>query len=567
VLKRINTQIKITVLLIVVLIVTTIANSLWSTDRQVKQAEAEMLEKVQILNQEMQAVWDFIDINQMKIDTDADGNYNFKNIYCAIAGKVVAKLFSRDNDYEIRYISLMPRQKSSTPDAFEMEAFDPFVSENSNSEYYGITTYNGKDVFRYVSPIYAKESCLTCHGDPKGEIDITGNPKEGYKVGDLAGAVSIIMPIDIYMQGIQNNIVQQSIFFFAVVAIMIAIIYFAVTVLIMHPLRKMREAVEQIEGGNLDIEFMPSGTAGDLGELESKFASMSSQLKGLYESLEQQVSERTSQLANANQILEQSRIELENINEKLITESRYKSDFFAIMSHELKTPLTSIIAFIEIWEHNDTIGKTHDPKVLREIKDNSQILLQMVSNILETARIEAGKVELNYEIINMIDLLSTIESTIKPIAEKRSVAFSTSVQLDTPFIFADWEKLRRIIENLASNAVKFTQRGGEVSIDVAVVPTDENREPDEICIAVSDTGSGIKEEELQIIFDAFTQKDKSAYRRYKGSGLGLSVVKQLVDAHDGSIEVKSEVKKGSTFTVHMPISKSKEERSDEDHAC
>jgi hypothetical protein len=125
-LADIRTRLKITILLLALLVTAVSLNIAWSSHTQLRQAESEMLEKTQILNQEMRAVWDFIDINQRRIDTDADGNFNFKNIYCAIAGKSVAALFMRDNDYVIRYISLSPRKVNSEPDAFERQALERF---------------------------------------------------------------------------------------------------------------------------------------------------------------------------------------------------------------------------------------------------------------------------------------------------------------------------------------------------------------------------------------------------------------------------------------------------------
>jgi signal transduction histidine kinase len=475
--KNTRIQFRITVLLIGLLLVSVTLNVIWNYNSQTRQAEKEMLEKTQILDQEMRAVWDFIDINQHRIDTDSNGEYNFKNIYCAVAGKSVAKLFMQENDYEIRYVSMQPRYSNAYPDEFELAAIENFNKDRELHEFYSITQYNERDVFRYVSPIYIKESCLNCHGDPVGELDVTGHAKEGLKIGDLAGTASIIMPIDLYMEGIGNNIWQQSLYFFFVMVAIIVVAIFAISYLVRR---------------------------------------------------------------------------LERTNELLQVESQNKSDFLAIMSHEFRTPLTSILAFVDLWEKTDSDLADKDRDAISEVKENSHVLLHMVNNLLEAARIEAGRIDMNYEVIDMVDLVSTVETATRPLAERREISLTTQVLPDVPLFRGDWEKLRRIIENLVSNAVKFTQRGGRVSINVES-DRSEQGEQGWILIEVSDTGIGIRDEDLPTLFEKFVQLDKSSYRRYSGSGLGLSVVKDLVEEHGGSITVKSAPKEGSAFTVRIPV--------------
>ncbi|MDR0514288.1 MAG: DUF3365 domain-containing protein [Coriobacteriaceae bacterium] len=550
--KNIKIQFKITVLLIGLLVASVILNVTWSSDSQMRQAEREMLEKTQILDQEMRAVWEFIDINQHRIDTDSNGEYNFKNIYCAIAGKGVAKLFMQQNDYEIRYVSFTPRYSNAYPDAFEAAAIDEFSAHSESFEYYDITTYQERNVFRYVSPIYIKESCLTCHGEPAGDIDVTGHVKEGLKVGDLAGASSIIMPIDLYLESINANIQQQSLSFFMVSAATIVIVFVAVSLVVLRPLRRMEKAVEQMESGNLDIDFDDTGSSGEIRELERKFQAMARQLKGLYNNLENQVEDRTHQLAEANRVLEEQRINLENANDLLQKESRYKSDFLATMSHEFRTPLTAILAFAEFWEKSDAIADGRAADAIKEVKENGAILLNMVNNILEVAYIDAGQLKMNYELVDMIDLVSTVEGTVHPLAQRREINFSTTVRPDVPLFYADWEKLRRIVENLVSNAIKFTKRKGAVSIEVCYEKEGDQPNQGFILLSVSDTGIGIKEEDIPLVFEKFVQLDKSAFRRYNGSGLGLAVVKELTEAHGGTIQVISKPKQGSTFIVRIP---------------
>ncbi len=550
-----NIQVKITVVLVALLVLTLFLNILWTRYSQTRQAEMEMLEKTQILNQQMHAVWRYVDINQARIDTDANGEYNFKNIYCALVGKSVAKLFMQENDYIIRYVSYQPRYSNAYPDDFEGAALTQFAEDTANKEYYGITQFEERDVFRYVSPIFVEESCLSCHGEPAGEVDVTGHRREGYRVGDIAGASSIIMPIDLYMGSVQANIIEQSLFFFIVLGAVIVIVYVAISLFVTRPLRRMETAFEQMEIEHLDdIELDDPWSSKEILDLQDKYKGMAKRLQTLYESLEDQVQDRTSKLVEVNKTLDDQRASLELANELLQAESEYKSDFLAIMSHEFKTPLTSILAYTDILTQSDIPLSEDELDAIEEIKENGVVLLAMVNNILEAARAEAGRLELRYEVVDMVDLISTVEGAILPLAERRDIHFSTSVSTAVPLIRADWEKLRRIIENLASNAIKFTQRGGNARIAVTYDPADS----DWITITVEDTGIGIEKDRIPYAFEKFSQLDKSSYRRYSGSGIGLAVVKDLTEAHSGTIEVKSEPKQGSTFIVRIPVNNPQE---------
>jgi signal transduction histidine kinase len=516
-----------------------------STNLQKHQAEQEMLEKSQILSRQMNAVWEFIEINQDLIDTDSDGTYNFKGVYCAIAGKSIAVRFSRDTDYIIRYVSTTPRKKNAYPDEFENEAFTTFTK--GQVEFYGIVEFEEEEVFRYVTPIRVEESCLRCHGEPAGEMDMTGFPKEGLKEGDIGGAISIIVPITNYMAGVASNTFNLVICIFVIVLLLMLILYFAVSRIVIRPLAQLREAASQIEEGNLDVKPDEIYAVGEIHDLARQFDSMTRRLKSSYESLEGQVSVRTEQLEAANEVLKQQQAELERANLMLKDESEYKSDFLAIMSHELRTPLTSILAFTEIWESLGTNKDKEEQEAIREIKENGQNLLQMINNILETARLGAGKEDLSFEEVDIVDLFGAVQDSIGFIAEKRDIAFTTEIDPAVPIFMGDWGKLRRILENLTSNAIKFTKKGGSVCV-VAAFDADKN----DVIIQVNDTGIGIKVEDLPYIFDRFTQSDNSSYRRYNGSGLGLAVVKDLVSMHGGNIQVESVYHEGSTFTVRIP---------------
>ena len=529
----------------------------WNGETQRRQADAEMLDKARLLSKERDAVWKFFEVNQSYFAKDEDGNYQ---MYCVIAAKSVSMFFTNDSDCVIHYTNLTTRRESDAPDEFETEALEALVEDSSLSEYYSLgVEEDGRQVFRYVKPLFAGESCLECHGEPAGELDPFGFEKEGMKLGDIAGAVSITMPVGSYLGNIDSNVKSSVAFFAVVIVAAFAVMLLSVSRLVTRPLAHLRDAAVRIDSGDLDVDLVDVGGKDEIAELATCFSSMASSLKSVYEGLEEQIEGRTKQLVEANEELLEQRSRLEDANAALVAASRYQSDFIATMSHELRTPLTSIIAFAEIIERG---GGSCDAATIKEIRANSYILLNMVDNILEMARVDAGKTRLVLEPVDMVDLSNIVESSLAILAERQGVDFRVEVDLDVPLVNADWEKVRRVMVNLASNAIKFTPSGG--SVDVRVRNLDA-----EGCFAIDvrDTGVGIAQSDLSRIFERFAQVGDPRIGHSSGSGLGLAVVSELVEAMGGAVSVKSSVGRGSTFTVTLPTEVHETEVEDEDYAC
>ena len=205
----------------------------------------------------------------------------------------------------------------------------------------------------------------------------------------------------------------------------------------------------------------------------------------------------------------------------------------------------------------------------------------MVNNILVISKHAAKKDELLPEPVDFVDLAQFVRKALVPIAEGKDVRLSCSVAPDVPLSMADWEKLRRILENLVNNAIKYTHRGGFVRLTIGFesgeeanhghgnhpgthVPDDEDAAPAGwIVMRVADDGMGIAPEELDQIFELYKQAGQSANRRYRGTGLGLAVVRDLTELHGGTVAVESRVKEGSTFTVRIPYAPVIEEEDEE----
>lgn len=553
--KNISLKTKIIGLLTVVLLALLVVDIVWTYQTQESATEAVLIEESRMLVTEMDAVWDFVSINQDTINYTFDGEYEYKGLHCAIAGKSVAAFFSRNSDYTIRFTKIEPRNIHNEPDDYEKAALEAFEGNADTEDYYGFSENEGESVFRYVSAMKVDESCIECHGKPAGEIDPTGYPKEGWDTGDLAGAVSIIVPTELYYSNMLNTVINNVMFFLAIMVCMAVIIYFVLTRLITNPLSVLRRSfVEMSDGSPSDSPSVsieksrPVYSSKEIEDLFTQYESMATNLSSLYSNLESQVDERTTQLSEANAELERQRKHVEAVNDKLQQENRYKSDFLAIVSHELRTPLTSILAFTDLMGENVPAENALAHKQLAEVDKNGRVLLEMVDNVLETARIQAGSEKLNIELVDLSDVVGMVEASSESLAVKKSIALSTYVAGDVPLIQSDWEKARRILINLVSNAIKFTDQGGMVRVSVTY-----REQSDTVVIEVSDNGIGIPKDKQELIFKRFTQENMSTVRRYGGSGLGLSLVKDLVAMLGGSVALESEPGVGSTFTVTLPV--------------
>ncbi len=250
--------------------------------------------------------------------------------------------------------------------------------------------------------------------------------------------------------------------------------------------------------------------------------------------------------------------ETQRTSERLKEVDRLKSEFLANMSHELRTPLNSILGYTEVMLMG--IDGEMDPETQADVQaiyDNGQHLLHLISDILDLAKIEAGRLNLNFESVDIRPLIEEIITSTNGLLLKRqkSVEFKVEVAEDLPVVQVDRLRLNQILNNLLSNAVKFTEEG-----HITLRATGDG---DQICLEIQDTGIGINPADQEKIFDQFRQADGSYKRRAEGTGLGLSITRHLVQMHGGTIIVSSQPGQGSTFTVHLPLKRQAAEQGAE----
>ena len=266
---------------------------------------------------------------------------------------------------------------------------------------------------------------------------------------------------------------------------------------------------------------------------------LAGELGMLNESLEDRIRGATLELEERNRQLEWQREELERAY-------RLKSQFLASMSHELRTPINALLGYTSLMR-DQIYGDLNrrQEEALSRMYTASQHLLELVNDILDLAKIEAGKMPVHIEKVDVRQVIRELSQTIEPMVRRKDLEYRTDFDTDLPPIMTDSTKVKQVVLNLLSNAVKFTHEG-------SVSVTTRAAERDGVLISVADTGIGIKEEDLDKIFEDFRQVDQSSTREYGGTGLGLSITRKLLHLLGGTVRVSSQVGVGTTFTVWLP---------------
>jgi signal transduction histidine kinase/ligand-binding sensor domain-containing protein/DNA-binding NarL/FixJ family response regulator len=252
----------------------------------------------------------------------------------------------------------------------------------------------------------------------------------------------------------------------------------------------------------------------------------------------------------------QTDLEVERIEkEKILELDHMKSRFFANISHEFRTPLTLITGPIDDLLKSAGRANTKYRNLLGMMKRNTQRLQQLISELLELSRLETGRMQLKVSTGDMGGFLRSIASSFLSLAEKKRIRYEIDIKEEPGAFYFDKDKLEKIVTNLISNALKFTREGDSVRVRADYPSSPDHDSLKQVRILISDTGPGIPEKEREKIFDRFHRIDNHESRYTEGTGIGLALVKELVDLYRGKIELESEVGKGSTFRVFLPISK------------
>lgn len=500
-----------------------------------REAKREMLLRSRVVAQELIAFREVIAHNQERINTDpVTGNTQFKHLNPASVGSQAAAVFNETTQFSLKQTRLNPRNPANQPDPTEIKMLEDLMESPQLSEIWREEFLADGWYFRYMIPVYIESSCLPCHGDPAGEKDISGYPKEGLKLGAMAGAISLRMPMESYQKALGLRIWGRITIALVLLIVTRWIIARLTRRLVAQPMQALTEMARQLGEGDWGAVKPVTGT-GEIQVLSRTFDQMARQLKEAHDTLEEKVRERTKRLSDANRELERA--------------NRFKSEVLANISHELRTPLTSIIAFTEMLMSPATGQLSQKQReYLEDIAESSRQLLSEVTDLLTMARFEAGKLELNPEPLDMVEVIQDCAAQLQALAKKKKIDIVFPLEKGEWWVLADRPKVRHILNNLLNNALRFSIEGEEINISLERKQCTCSKAP-VLQVSVADRGPGIEPANHDLIFEKFHQLG----RPDQGAGLGLALARELVLLHGGEIWVESEPGRGSTFRFTLPF--------------
>jgi len=440
----------------------------------------------------------------------------------AVATKELSQYADKMSNFKFHITSDKLVNPENKPDDFEMRAIESFLKGSKNHK--EVVKINNKKVFRYMAPLYINKSCLKCHY------------YQNYKIGDFRGGISIQIPL----KGIEDAIIDSNktfiIYTFIIFSAVMISFVFLMYKLVLKNLKIFKKAVTEVSEGNYNFQTKLS-TKDEFEELSKVFDMMSKQILQNEETLKSEL----SNLGNMyNQLLE----DVKTKNKQLESVTQFKTDILDSISHEVRTPLTKILSYSDILSKEQFVSdEVIRNKSIDIIKRNIKILKELFDNVLTLSRLDHQK-EFFPTSINLSELISNILNDFqidifeKQLSiEKKLKSFNTCIDVDY---------FQYVLRNLISNAVKYSFVNGKLKL------TCKQRE-NGFSFSIYNTGHGIKSTELNNIFKRFF-RGSNIKDNISGVGLGLSIIKRIVDNHNGTISVTSTENKSTEFTIIIPNS-------------
>lgn len=450
------------------------------------------------------------------------------------------EVFICDFDQEIIYSTHEDKVMTKVADSIRNESALQTLNEILTTGTETLKTFeddvSGKRYLVSFFSILNQKECHHCHGSFRkvlGSMIIRTNVEHTYET----------------VAAQRNRTIVVTAFGLSLAMILI---YLIVNKLVRRPAESLAEKAKRFAEGDMTVT-VDIRTEDEIGVLGNTFNYMVDRVSSASKRLEEEIERKTVLLNERTRLLDL----LERANRELRELDRLKSTFLANMSHELRTPMNAIIGYTDLLlDGVDGPVNEEQEKSLRRVVTNARHLLQLINDVLDISKIEAGKVELEIKEIDLKWLIDSVTPTFEPLIKQKGLSLTVAIDESVRLVYGDEDRLKQVLINLISNAIKFTHQGG---ITISARLSDRGVAPGEqpifAEICVEDTGIGIKEEDIDRIFDKFVQVDLTTIRQYEGTGLGLSIVRGLISLHKGMIWVTSTYGEGSKFCFTLPLKK------------
>jgi len=431
--------------------------------------------------------------------------------------------------YRYKILKADARQPEQKPEGDEVSvvnrlAANPDLAEESANQ-------PAQGLFHYYGVIRADASCIQCHNKSPA---VAGGANPPLKEGDVMAVVKVTLSTEAMETGVNVNRALLLSFALLTAILIMTGSFLIIRYVVVKPVKHLKAVSDAIVAGQLNVRS-EIHTGDEFEDLSEAFNRMVRHLMNAQEEqkkLNTDLDTRLDDLARANMALYES--------------DKTKGDFLSMVSHELRTPLHGIIGFSDVLLSSASPLSEKQARWVANIKTSGQQLLTLINDILDLAKIEAGKMELRPEELLIPEFCDSLLTPFRLPAEKKNIDLYVQYDPNLPTIRQDAGKVRQILTNLVSNAIKFTPEGGRVNLRVAP-------DGDFVVFTVADTGVGIPSDEHDRVFEKFRQAGRSTLtREHEGTGLGLSIVRELCGLLGGDVSLKSDLGRGSTFTVRLP---------------
>ena len=433
--------------------------------------------------------------------------------------KQLSQYAQKEGLFVFHITSLKLMNPQNAPDEFETRSLRDFetkkITETSEVSKIGSARY-----FRYMAPLYVEKACLACHA------------KQGYAIGDVRGGISVSVPMDYAFALLSTDRRNMIVGGLTLAAALMLSLFLMTRRMIILPINTMKTLMARFsKGGEPTIPLLKTGD--EIEDLSKSFVEMANSLHEYHSSLQEKIKAATSELTETNENLQQRNLR--------------KSDYIAKLSHELRTPLTAIKGAMDYLSVKLSMREPDDDQDLivffEMIKKNAERLMRLVNNVIDYERIELGKLEMNFQEVNLKEVFQEVITAFKPLAEEKQVGIRLKAMDVTTTV--DEDRIKQVLTNLISNALNFSIPSSKILVSL------ECRD-EYVHSSVEDSGNGVPEAEQDMIFKQFYTKDVK-----KGTGLGLAICKGIIEAHDGAIGVERGPSGGGRFWFTIPKARRK----------